>query len=645
MIIGTAGHIDHGKTTLVRALTGVDTDRLPEEKKRGISIELGYAFLDAGPGRPRIGFIDVPGHERLVHTMLAGATGIDHALLLVAADDGVMPQTLEHLAVLALLGVASLDLVITKCDRVEAGRVAEVSVAARALLAQAGFEAVQAFEVSAPSGQGVDALRAHLLALAGLHARPVDPHQAFRLAVDRAFSLDGIGTVATGTVHAGRVSIGDELLLVPPRPGQPPLRGRVRSLHAQNMAVTQAEAGQRCAIGLAGVDKQDVARGQWWVGAAVAAAVSARFDVRLRLLAGEARALRSGCSVHVHLGAAAVMASVAVLEVDSLAPGESGLVQLLLHAPLAVCHGDRVVLRDAAASRTLAGGLVLDPFGPSRYRRTPQRLAELQALFAATPQARLDALLTVAPQGLDLRPWAAAQGLNAAGLDALRWPAAALNHADGHSHLLLGTAQSQALRERALGHLRAYHAAHPDELGPELGRWRRLAAPRLAEPLWRALLRALQADGSLALRGAFAHLPEHGVSLSLADQRIAQKIAPLLAQARFEGGWARDLARAAQEPEPLTRTSLARLAQGGELHQVVKDLYYPAAVMTELAALARRSVDAGELRAAAFRDATGLGRKRAIQVLEYFDRIGLLRRVGDAHKLRADSAVFAEISR
>jgi selenocysteine-specific elongation factor len=401
MIVGTAGHIDHGKTTLVRALTGVDTDRLPEEKQRGISIELGYAFLDVPGQDERIGFIDVPGHERLVHTMLAGATGIDFGLLLVAADDGVMPQTREHLAVLSLLGLARGAVAVTKTDRVEPARVQAVCAEAAVLLEGTPLAGAPVLPVSAVQGQGLSALRTLLADEAARHARvrPGGAEQArgFRLAVDRAFTLAGVGTVVTGTVHAGRVAVGDELLLTP---SDTALRGRVRSLHAQNQAVSEAGAGQRCAVNLAGVGRDAVARGRWLVAADVAASTT-RFDASLTLWKGEARALRAGTPVHVHVGTADALGTVAMLSVghESLAPGATALVQIVLRQRLAVWHGDRVVLRDAGASRTLAGGEVLDPDAPMRYRRTPKRLAALQAWQLPTPRERLLGLLAAAPKG------------------------------------------------------------------------------------------------------------------------------------------------------------------------------------------------------------------------------------------------------
>ena len=642
MIVGTAGHIDHGKTTLVKALTGVDTDRLPEEKQRGISIALGYAYLEADGAR--IGFVDVPGHERLVHTMLSGATGIDHALLLVAADDGVMPQTREHLALLSLLGIARGTIAMTKCDRVDAGVRAQRREEIRKLVAGTPLAQAPIFEVAATAGEGVRELREHLVA----EARALPPRgvegQGFRLAVDRVFSLAGVGTVCTGTAHAGEVAIGDELLLLPPAPGQAPRRGRVRSLHAQNAAAERATAGQRVAIGLAGIDKDEVARGQWLAAPEIAQWTD-RIDVRLRLWSEEAKPLRSGTAVHVHLGAEQVTGSVAVLgavdggTLDALAPGGEAFVQLVLHRAIGAWAGDRVVLRDASATRALAGGVVVDPQGPVRYRRTEQRLGELVALAAPTVGERLSGLLRQAPMGVDLVRFSAGQGVASAAREARI--GVVVPGVEGPAWAL-GDAAAARWAEVALQRLERYHQEQPEELGPDLARWRRLAAPRMAEPLWRALVQRMAAQGQVAVSGAAAHRPEHGVQLSALDERLAQKMTPALNTAGFEGAWARDLAKQTAEPEALVRTTLARLAQRGELFQVVKDLYYAPPAIRDLARIARESAADGEVTAAEFRDRSGLGRKRAIQVLEFFDKVGLLRRVGDAHRLRSDCQLFIE---
>jgi selenocysteine-specific elongation factor len=458
--------------------------------------------------------------------------------------------------------------------------------------------------------------------------------------MDRAFTLDGVGTVVTGTIHAGCVAVGDELQIVP---STHDTRVRVRSVHAQNRTVSRASAGQRCAVALVGVGKAAIERGQWLTSPDVALATD-RLDASVRLWHGEAKALRSGTPVHVHVGASDTTGRVALLDAgDALAPGGTARVQLVLQRPIAVWRGERVVLRDTSASRTVAGGRVLDPFAPARYRRTPQRMTVLTALAVHDAATRLHQLAAASAQGVDLQQWARAEGLHRHALPAL--PADALRVSnDGAPAWLLAASWTHAARDATLAALRNYHQGHGEELGPDAARLRRLALPKLGDELWRAVLSGLIADAQVAQRGALVHLPEHGVRLSATEQRIAQRVAAPLAAAGFEGAWVRDLARDTQESEPLVRTTLARLAQRGELHQVVKDLFYPPQTIQRMATIARDlgAAAGAEVTAARFRDATQLGRKRAIQVLEYFDRVGLLRRTGDVHKLRSDTDMFKE---
>ena len=713
MMIGTAGHIDHGKTSLVRALTGTDTDRLPEEKKRGMSIELGYAFLapsDDGPavgegsvasaatagqtevvpafGLPRepIAFIDVPGHEKLLHTMISGATGIDFALLLVAADDGVMPQTREHLAVLSLLGIDRGVVAITKIDRVDEARVQEVTQQVTALLADTPLAHAPIIPVSATRGDGVAELRQRLRAeavrLDAAHGADgtADPHDSdspvraaaatepaettaettaalpaqtgFRLAIDRVFSLDGVGTVATGTVHAGRVQVGDVLQQLPDGPKEL----RVRSLHAQNRSTDSAHAGQRCAINLAGIERDQLQRGHWLAQPGIAS-VSDRLDVELHLWHAEPRAIRSGTRVHVHLGTTASPAAVAVLDADTLAPGGTGLAQLVLPQPLAAWHGDRLILRDAAGQRIIGGGRVLDSRAPVRYRRTPQRLQLLQALQRPALSDRLAGLLEACEHGVDLRQWQQVFGL--ASVSAFDASLQTLPHRRLAGDFIIGEPAWQHLRRTVLDTLAAYHQNATDEIGPDAARLRRLARLRMDDAHWRLLLDALVKEGSVAQGGAFVHLPEHGSQLAARDETLLQRLTPHLMEAGAQGAWVRDLAEHIGEPAANLRPAMARLARSGHLYQVVKDLYLDAATAARLAALVRQLAlenkepaesDLAEVQRASnplpiltvarFRDASGLGRKRAVQMLEFFDRIGLCRRVGDTHVLRLESEVF-----
>ena len=632
MIVGTAGHIDHGKTALVHALTGVDTDRLPEEKRRGITLELGYAAMPMEGAEP-IGFVDVPGHEKLVRTMVAGATGIDEALLLVAADDGVMPQTREHLAILSLLGIGQGTAVLTKVDRAEPELVAQRSAQVQALLAEAGLHGWPVLPVSALRGDGLDALRERLRAQAR-HGRPPPPQaQGFRMGLDRVFTLGGIGTVVAGSIAAGRVRVGDMLCLA----DAPDQAWRVRSLQSHGESVQEAQAGQRCAIGLAGLERAKVERGQTLCTAGIAQR-SQRLDVWLEVAPGEERALRSGTPVHLHAATQDVLASVALLGRDRLAPGESGLAQLVTRTPVQLWWGDRLVLRDASATRTLAGGRVLDADGPARYRQTPERLAYLQSQRDDDAARRLRAALAHAPHGIEGARWLRNAGLTGWPFE----PATIQGAVFGKGQLWVIAAERLREQEAAvLAMLEAFHARLPEDTGPDTRRARRLALPRMPEPLWNALLDQLVAAGRIGRRSGFIHLPSHGAQLREAERVVAERALPLLQQGRFDPPWVRDIAGTARLPEAQVRSVLARLAKSGEVFQVVRDLYYHPKVVDELARLAREIESReGQVVAASFRDATGLGRKRAIQILEFFDRIGFLRRVGDAHLVRPDTPLF-----
>ena len=630
MIIGTAGHIDHGKTALIQALTGIAGDRRREEQARGITIDLGYVYADLGDGG-LTGFIDVPGHERFVHNMLAGASGLDLALLVVAADDGVMPQTREHLAILELLGIPRLLVALTKADRVDAERLAQVGQEVGALLAAGPFAGAPLYPVASPSGAGIPALRAALLAALD-QVRQRNVRGGFRLAVDRVFSVAGAGVVVTGTAFAGQVAVGDELILTPR--GQ---RLRVRGLHAQNRAAETAQAGQRVSLNLAGerLSTDSLARGDWLVAEALHAPTT-RIDVELRLLPGEARNLAHWTPVHVHLGAQDLTGRVALLEGDSLAPGATALAQLVLNAPLHGVHGDRLVLRDQSAQRTLGGARLLDPFAPARHRRTPQRLAQLQALRQGGLEEALPELLAQAAGGLD--PRLLARQFNRPEGD-WQLPADTLRVDTRVGPRLFAAALWQAALERLSAVLATFHQEQPDELGPDRDRLRRIAAPELERPVYLALLETALAEGRLQSSGPWLHLPDHRVRLTEAEEGLKARLWPLLEAQRFDPPWTRDLAKSLGQPEVEVRLLLRKLARLGELTQVVKDLFYPQASLEAAAGEALRlEREAGIIRAAAFRDALGIGRKRSIQILECLDRIGFTRRFGDERRVRPDSA-------
>jgi len=632
MIVGTAGHIDHGKTALVKALTGVDTDRLKEEKARGISIELGYAYAPL-PNGDVLGFVDVPGHEKFVDHMVAGATGIDFVLLVVAADDGVMPQTVEHLDIVRLLGVAEGAVAMTKIDRCDSARRAACEREIRSLLAATPFAAAPILPVSSVSGEGIEALRDYLRGQAALGTRP-RAGAGFRLAVDRCFTLAGIGTVVTGTVFAGEVKVGDEIVVTPPG-----ITARVRSIHAQNRSSESGRAGERCALALAGVAKEAIARGDWAVSPRLHAP-TARFDARLVLSAREQRALKHWTSVHLHLGAAHVMARIAPLDVEALAPGTECLAQIVSETPVGALAGDALIIRDASATRTLGGGRVLDPSAPARRRRVAERLEVLRAMANPDPNRRLAALVERSVHGLDLAGFLLTANLGPADL---ALDAASVRVRHGDVDRVFTAARWGLLRTRLLEQLAEFHVKRPDELGPDLGRIRRMWFPQLDAEVVAALAEGLVGDGRIVRSGPWWHLPEHSVRLTAREEALAQRVLPLLESGAFDPPWLRDLAKALGAGEQEMRSLMLRLTRRGQIFQVVKDLFYARSAVVRLARVAKALEDeAGAVRAAPFRDRIGVGRKRAIQILEFFDRVGYTRRSRDDHRLRGDNLLRLE---
>ncbi|MDK9705085.1 MAG: selenocysteine-specific translation elongation factor [Sulfuritalea sp.] len=643
MIIGTAGHIDHGKTTLVKALTGVDADRLPEEKARGITLDLGYAYASQADGSV-LGFIDVPGHEKLIHNMLAGATGIDFVLLVIAADDGPMPQTREHLELLDLLGLEHGAVALTKCDSVDADRIKAARGEIEALLGGTRLQGSPVFAVSAPKGEGIAALRAHLDAVAAAHrARRADGR--FRLAIDRSFTLSGIGTVVTGTAFSGRVDAGGTVIIAPAgSTGQGGLKARVKSLHVQDRPAAYGQAGDRCALALTGdFEKKDIARGMWVVDPAAARPLL-RFQAELKVPATQA-ALKHWTPVHLHLGAVDITGRVALLEGDPLAPGATALAEILLDRETIAVRGDRFVLRDASAQRTVAGGRVLDCFPPSRHKRGPARLALLAALRDDDPAASLRLMVEQAGAGIDLLRFAANWNLADDAAAAL-WRAAGLRviHA-GDEQTGFSAAAWQALGEKLLAALAAEHQRAPDMVGIERERLRRLTLPTLARAAFDALVAELLGAGRLAASRAWLHLPEHEAKLAAGDRDLFGVLRPLLDAQPCGPPRVRDVAKASGTAEDVVRQLFRRVARAGELYPVAHDHYFTADAVAQLAALvAELDAEKGSARAADLRDRIGGGRKVAIHILEFFDRIGYTRRVRDEHVLRDTGSTHAWIN-
>ena len=631
MIIGTAGHIDHGKTALVKALTGVDADRLKEEKARGITIDLGFAYLPLADGQI-LGFIDVPGHERLVHTMLAGASGIDFALLTVAADDGVKPQTREHLAILDLLGIGNGVVVITKADLVSDERIGEVKDEIKEATSGTALAHADILTVSAVTGRGIGDLHDYLAAAASLiHARSAEGR--FRLAVDRVFTLSGVGVIVTGTVLSGAVRIGDQVQLSPSG-----LEARVRSIHAQNKPADAGQAGDRCALNIAGpgIAKDAIHRGDIVLDPELHAPAD-RIDARLRILPSETKSIGQWFPVRLHHASAEVGARIVLLEDKSLQPGASADVQLVLDQPIAAGIPDRFILRDVSAQRTIGGGKFSDLRAPSRKRRTPERQAQRAAMALDDSCAALSALLDTPPFWADLTAFARDRTLS--GLQAERLSSelslTLLEARDARTALSpqRWISFSVGLHERVA----AYHAENPDLQGIGREQLRLMLEPRLSKAAFAAALQKLSDESGIALEGAFVRLASHRVRFAADDEATWNSIAALLGgKERFRPPRVRDIAAAIGHAERDVRRILKLAGRLGRADEVAHDHFFLRETIREIVAIAAAIAERSETRtfnAAELRDRLDNGRKVAIQILEFLDRHGVTLRRGDLRRM------------
>jgi len=625
VIVATAGHIDHGKTRLVKALTGADTDRLPEEKARGISIDLGFAYLSLEAGG-EIGFVDVPGHERFIHNMLAGVAGIDFALFVVAVDDGVMPQTVEHLQILDLLGIRRGIGVLTKVDRVASERIEAVRIQLADLLQGTTLSAASIYSVSSLTGEGIKALRAALVIAARKHHERHREGQLFRLAVDRAFSVAGSGTVVTGTIFNGEVKRG-ELLVVSPAGAVV----RVRGLQVRGRAAEEARAGMRCALNVAGVEAGTVQRGDWVLHKSLHAP-TARMDVRLRVPAG-AEPIDHWTRVHVHLGTAKAMARIAIARAGSLAAGATGLAQLVLERPIAALTGDRFIVRAQDASHTLAGGTVIDPFGVSVRRSA--RAVEFAALELDEPVKALAELLAIPRHAVDCARFERMFCLSRQ---------AANRYYQDEQALCIGREPRVALRietvaqlrDAALEQIATFHAAEPRSQGMNMERLRADVAPWLPADAFGFVVRGLVEANKLQLDGVLVRAAGFDLTSNAADEALWQRVQPALLEAGYVVPVVPEMAKRLAIDERTLRDFLHRKARSGAVFQVSSQRFYPKATLAVLAAnaaLVARSASRGLFSTAQYREANGINRGVAIEILEFLDTLGITQRIGDLRKM------------
>jgi selenocysteine-specific elongation factor len=630
MIIGTAGHIDHGKTSLVQALTGVDTDRLKEEKARGISIDLGFAYLPAADGSI-LGFVDVPGHERFIHNMLAGATGIDFVLFTIAADDGVMPQTIEHLSIVDLLGITRGVVALTKADLVDPPRREKVANDIQQLLATTGLANADIVPVSTVTGEGVDSLREYLMIAAREHAAR-SAKGRFRLAVDRSFTLPGAGTVVTGTVLSGAVSSGDRILVSPPG-----LPARVRSIHAQNRPAGSGVAGQRCALNLTGesIAKDSIARGDVVLAPELHAPAD-RIDARLKVLAREPKALTQWMPVRLHHAAVEVGARIVLLQ-EPISPGGEGFAQLVLDRPIAAASGDRFIIRDTSAQRTIGGGRFLDLRAPVRKRRVPERIAQLEAHAIAGPGEALKALLGRPPFYADLSAFVRDRVLSPEEVEEIAGRIGLIRVPVRDFMLAFLPAAFMRLKRGLMTSLEKFHGENPDLPGIGLERLRLQLEPRVPAPAFSAILQGLAKQGEVALDGAWIRLPKHEVKLTPADEKTWGRVRTLLSGTeRFRPPRTRDIAGILSAAEPEVRRLLKLVGRIGKVDEIAHDHFFLRGTVGEMVDVMidlASNIENGEFTAAQFRDRVDNGRKVAIQILEFFDRHGVTIRRGDLRRL------------
>jgi selenocysteine-specific elongation factor len=630
IIVGTAGHIDHGKTSLVRALTGVDADRLPEEKRRGITIDLGFAELDMGD--VRIGFVDVPGHERFVKNMLAGAHGIDLVALVIAADEGVMPQTREHFDICRLLDIKSGLIIITKTDAVDEELLPLVLAEAEELVEGSFLEGAPVVRVSSRTGHGLEELKERLHEAAS-NAPERSSGMIARLPVDRAFTMRGFGAVVTGTLVASEIAEGDEMELLPAMGA----RVRVRGLQVHGQTVPRAVAGQRVAVNLGGVEASLIERG-------MVLAPSGRLrptqiiDVRVEVLKSAPRPLRSRSRIRIHLGAAEALGRVRVLEDGGeIAPGESGFAQLRLEAPVVALPQERFIIRSYSPSRTVGGGRVLDALASKhRGREIPLARARLEALLTADRATQLARFVeTSDAHGMSRADAAARTG----------WSDDVLNEAaneaqqrgqvvDAHG-MYIGRASFDRLSKAALEEVMAHHRREPLARGLMRETLRERFFARAAPEVFRAVISRLESEDALVSEKEFVRASGHSLSLSPADETLRERLEKIYREAALEAPTFDEALERAALPASREhgRKILQLLIDAALLVRVRDDLFFHREALDQLIRSLREYAAQHEperlIDVPAFKDLAGISRKYAIPLLEYFDRERVTRRAGD----------------
>ncbi len=643
IILGTAGHVDHGKTSLIRALTGIETDRLQEEKKRGITIELGFAYIDLACGH-RLGIVDVPGHEKFVRNMVAGASGMDMVAFIVAADEGIMPQTREHFDICKLLGVKDGLIILTKKDMVEEEWLEMVKEEVREFFADSFLEEAPILPVSSTTGEGIDAVKAVL----DEKVRKINFQEEFgpfRLAVDRVFSMKGFGTVITGSSLSGRIAVGEDLMFYPGG-----LTAKIRGIQVHGKEQEVVEAGHRTAINLQGIEKEEINRGDL---AATPGTMqsSTLLDADFHFLANNSRKLKNRTQVRLHVGTREILARVVLMEKDAVEPGENADIQLIIQDPVAVWPGDRFVLRSYSPVATLGGGVVLNNAPPKRKRSTERDRERNHTIFSIY-KAENDGESLIAKMLLFLEE-SGRQGITADQLSTrlgvfgkklkkqLQGPVSGKKVlvVESESQRLLAAQVVEQLNQSILNLLEQYHKENPLKSGLAREEIRSRLRPPVDQKLFQYVMTSLAKNNLIVQEGAEVHLSSHEVTLQVDEQEMQEKIGRLYKEAGLRPPNLKDvLASFAEFPEKQIRQVIDLLLQNSTLVKINEALFFHAEELHRLADTLQDYLGReGEIDAPGFKDLTGLSRKYSIPLLEYFDKIKLTIRVGDKRILRKNT--------
>ncbi|MBN2123369.1 MAG: selenocysteine-specific translation elongation factor [Deltaproteobacteria bacterium] len=629
IILGTAGHIDHGKTTLIKALTGIDTDRLKEEKERGITIELGFAYLEL-PGGQLLGIVDVPGHEKFVKNMVAGATGIDLVALIIAADEGVMPQTREHLEICQLLRIRHGLVVLTKIDMVDPDWLELVREDVSEFLSGTFLDEAPVVECSAVKGTGLEELIQVLDTLVGKIPER-DTGNFFRLPIDRVFVMKGFGTVITGTSISGEIRTGDEVTIYPQV-----YHSRVRGIQVHNREVQEVRAGLRTAMNIQGVEKTQMRRGDV-VATKDSLSPTRRIDVILELLSSAPRKLKNRAKARFHSGTCEIISTVVLLDRDELKPGESCFAQIQLEEPTAVMAGDRFVLRSYSPVRAIGGGQILDALPLKRKRFSEQALSELKVLS----EGGLDEIAEIFVRmgrfhGLDQGKLPFLTGGGRKKLDEIMKTLQSrklVTFYDREKGVLIHREFLGKAREEILGTLEVYHRNFPLKLGLLTEELRSRTVGSGNPKLFGYLINLLIQEGALVQEKEFVRLREHRVTLGEDQQKVRQEIDDVYRTGNLQPPYFKEIKE--KFPGNMGADVLQAMIQEGVLVKVKEDLYFHREAIESLKEkLIGFLREKGEIDTPRFKDMTGVSRKYTIPLIEYFDRSQITVRVGDRRVLR-----------